>query len=199
MIFFRPVCRAKTYRGFSNWVAVLMAHECLVVLCNKRSHERKLILKYRPLSKARSKDRWTSFNLNAIEFISNFVKYGCNAIISKGCLRLVLSSSLSRRYVQTLCWRTDCTCEFQSWLRSHRKSAHLQCSRYLSSQIFRTIKPNDFKNSTSQKVSSSMLLSFLWIFLIVVSALKIVSFVGFTCSFNTSISYERLRTCSLTV
>jgi len=35
-----------------------------------------------------------------------------------------------------------------------------------------------------------VLLSFSWTFLIAVSALKIVSFVGFTCtSFNTSISY----------
>jgi len=66
--FFQPVCRAKTtYRGFSSWVAVLMAHECLIVRYNSgnsyRFHERKSIMKYRPLSKARSIDSlFISFN-----------------------------------------------------------------------------------------------------------------------------------------
>jgi len=68
MMFFRPTCKAKImYRGFSKWVAILMAHECLVVRCSSgnsyRSHERKTILRYRPLFRARSIDSlFISFN-----------------------------------------------------------------------------------------------------------------------------------------
>jgi len=55
------------------------------------------------------------------------------------------------------------------------------------SDLFRTIKPNDFKNSTfvAESFFFNVLLSFLWIFLIVVSALKIVF-----CRFYLFIQYE---------
>jgi len=71
MIFFRPVCRAKIIcRSFSSWV-VGLTNACsrmLVVLRNRkytyRSHERKLILRYRPLSKVHSMDNLlTLFNM----------------------------------------------------------------------------------------------------------------------------------------
>jgi len=69
MLFFLLVCRAKmTYCGFSSWVVILIAYECFVVLSNRgysyKSYERKLILRYHPLSKARSMNSLlTSFNI----------------------------------------------------------------------------------------------------------------------------------------
>jgi len=126
----------------------------------------------------------SSFLLFTVNLPSMYRKLSHGNVYKSCCCMGILISSLCPNVVLAC---TNCTCEFQSWLRGHRKLAHLQCLRYLPSQIFRTIKPNGFKKSTfvAESFFLDVLLSFLWIFLIV-SALKIASFVDFVHSIQAS-------------
>jgi len=55
--------------------------------------------------------------------------------------------SLFHCYVQTSCWRTDCICELDDAIVKDRfADLFFQYSRYQSSKIFCTTKPNNCKN-----------------------------------------------------
>jgi len=136
----------------------------------------------------------SSFLLFIVNLPSTYRKLSYGNVYKSCCCMGIRISSLCPNVVLT-----DCTCEFQSWLRGHRKSAPLQCSRYLPFQVFRTIKPNDLKNST-QWVSFSMFYclfyGYFWL-----SFLRYKYYVF--CWFYLFVQYEhliwRLCTCSLTV
>jgi len=92
-LFFLLICRAKTYRGFSSWVAVLMTHECFVVFGNRwysyRFYERKLILKISSsLQGTQQNSLLTSFNVrHSLLYLEQFKFRRCrwishNAIVS---------------------------------------------------------------------------------------------------------------------
>ena len=147
-------------------------------------------------------------DLSIIEFISNFVKHETRnyfqaLAVDLHFLRLTLIFFrcwesfqtiacinlaavwvfLSHRYVQTRCWRTDCTCESQSWRCDHQRLALLQYSRYQPSQIFRTIKLKEKLNIWCSEFLSTRRSNVL---ISVVSLVK-MTLVCFGCSFKTSI------------
>jgi len=148
-------------------------------------------------------------NLHAIEFVSNFIKHNSHASVVCDSSFLLFTVNLPSTYRKFLygnmCkwYPYHCVSKRCVGIRIVCVSFNLdyaiiencfQCSRYQPYSIWQ----NDFKNLTAA-VSFFLgnLLSFLWIFLIVVSALKMsLAFYLFVQSEHLT---WRLRTCSLTV
>ena len=120
---------------------------------------------------------------------------------------LLLWVFLFHRCTRTLCWRTDCTCESQSWC-DRRKSARLQYLGYQSSQMLRTANPKDLKNVTFDMLNFFFFFCLMQLDERVLSNCDVTDLVKNALSlcirsvlFSTSISRSRYhyRMCNLTV